>query len=64
MSEDQATLIKIDEVMRRTTLSRAYIYRKIKNGEFPQQVVLGKQSSAWFEHEIDAWLRALPRSRS
>lgn len=52
-------LIKLSEVMARTSLSRAHIYALIKKGAFPIQRKLGNKCSRWLESEIDAWTRSL-----
>ena len=48
--------IKIQEVVARTTLSRATIYKSIKEGTFPQQYKLSPLRSAWLENEINKWI--------
>lgn len=40
-------------------LSRAYIWRLEKRGEFPQHRKAGK-TNYWLESEIDTWLANLP----
>jgi prophage regulatory protein len=39
-------------------LSKATIYLRVKNGTFPAPFRLGPNSSAFWEHEVDAWLDA------
>lgn len=59
------TLIKLREVMRRTSRSKSYIYEKIKSGDFPQQVKIGSRSVAFIESEINDWIeRKIAASRS
>lgn len=48
-------LIRIKEVMHRTSLGRSTIYKFIKLGKFPKQVPIGGLA-AWSEVEIDAWI--------
>lgn len=52
-------LLKIAEVMHRTSLSRSTIYALIEKGKFPQQRKLGHKCSRWVESEIDAWTREI-----
>ncbi|ATI81438.1 helix-turn-helix transcriptional regulator [Sphingobium yanoikuyae] len=52
-------LLKIDEVMRRTSLSRTHLYALIKRGDFPAQRKMGYKCSRWVESEIDAWVTKL-----
>jgi len=47
--------LRLPEVERRIGLKRATIYRMIACGEFVRPVKLGN-SSAWPEHEVNAWL--------
>ncbi|MFM2589485.1 AlpA family transcriptional regulator [Vibrio sp. TBV020] len=49
-------LIKLPEVMEKTTLSRATIYRFMSEGRFPTQITLGVKSVSWIEEEIDQWI--------
>jgi predicted DNA-binding transcriptional regulator AlpA len=44
--------------------SRASIYRKIRDGSFPQPVKLGGNKIAWLNHEIDAWIDAIAAARN
>ncbi|TMX34629.1 AlpA family phage regulatory protein [Vibrio sp. Hep-1b-8] len=52
-------LIKIKEVMYRTSLSQASIYKRIQNGTFPKPVSLGARSVAWHEEEVSVWIRGV-----
>ena len=54
-------IIKLPEVMQRSCLSKATIYRLIKAGNFPQPVQLGCRSVAWRVEEITAWLNSQQR---
>lgn len=51
-------LCRVAEVMNRTGLSRATIYRKMARGEFPQARQLGMNSVAWPESELLRWMQA------
>lgn len=51
-------LCRVAEVMNRTGLSRATIYRKMARGEFPQARQLGLNSVAWPESELLRWMQA------
>ena len=50
------SLIRLSEVQRRTGYSKAWIYRLISQGRFPQQVKIGSQAIAFVESEIDEWI--------
>lgn len=49
-------LIKLQEVMEKTSLSRSTLYRYMANGKFPKNVSLGERSVAWVESEVVDWL--------
>lgn len=53
-------LLRQPAVSIKTTLSRTEIYRRVKRGEFPQPVRLGR-TVAWKCSEIEAWIDAQPR---
>ncbi len=46
------------DVCDRTTLGRATIWRKIKDGSFPSQVKISDNRVAWYEHEVNEWMLA------
>ena len=52
------TLVRLPEVMRRTGLLRAMVYKLIANRKSPAQVKLGIGVSAWVEEEIENWIAA------
>ncbi|MBL7637999.1 helix-turn-helix transcriptional regulator [Atlantibacter hermannii] len=58
--------IRMPEVLRRTTYRKAWIYRLISQGRFPQPVKIGSRSVAFIEREIDEWVnqRIAERDRS
>ena len=51
-----ANLLNINQVVQKIGLSRQTIYRKMKEGTFPNQVKLSVGRVAWSEHEIDQWI--------
>ncbi|MBN8646741.1 MAG: AlpA family transcriptional regulator [Caulobacterales bacterium] len=50
--------IRLRDVIRLTSLSRATIYEKMKKHDFPTQVKLGGKSVAWVEVEIQEWINS------
>ncbi len=52
----QDRFIRLSEVMRRTGLSRATIYRQMAQGGFPQKVQLSGNVVAWYERDLNAWV--------
>lgn len=51
-------ILRLPEVVARTGLSRATIYRYISLDQFPNQIPLGPRVAGWLESEIDDWLSA------
>ena len=52
----QMRLIKLKEVIEKTSLGRSTIYEFMTDGRFPKQVSLGAKSVAWVESEVDDWI--------
>jgi prophage regulatory protein len=48
--------LRLRDVLNRTGLSRASVYRLIAKQKFPKPAKLSERVSAWNEAEIDAWL--------
>ena len=49
-------LIKLNDVIDKTSLRRSTIYKYMAENKFPQSVSLGGRSVAWIESEITDWL--------
>ncbi|EJF7263476.1 helix-turn-helix transcriptional regulator [Vibrio parahaemolyticus] len=49
-------LIRLNEVLAMTGLSRSGMYRSIEKQQFPKQVSLGDRAVAWVESEVQAWV--------
>jgi len=55
-------IIRLKEVIDKTSLSSATIYRKmdsksdLHDPEFPQKVSLGGRAVGWVESEVDEWI--------
>ncbi|ENO00516.1 MULTISPECIES: AlpA family transcriptional regulator [Pseudoalteromonas] len=56
-------LIKLKEVIEKTSLGRSTIYEFMTKGTFPKQVPLGAKSVAWLESEVDDWIEDKVRGR-
>lgn len=52
-------LIRLRDVLAKTGLSRSATYSAIQAGTFPAPIPIlpNGRSTAWPEHEVDAWLR-------
>ena len=53
-------LLRIQEVMSVTGISRMTIYRLEKDGAFPGRRRLGKNSVAWRDDDVSAWVASRP----
>lgn len=56
-------ILRTDEVVRRTGLSRTTLWRRERQGEFPARRRIGENSVGWLESEIDRWIQGLPQAR-
>jgi prophage regulatory protein len=50
--------LRLNDVLDRTGLSRATLYRKISAGTFPPQYKLAERCCGWRESEVNIWLRS------
>ena len=55
-------LLRLSEVQTRTALGRTTIYRKMREGSFPEPLKIGARAVRWPESEIEAWLASRPRA--
>ncbi|MDZ7803147.1 AlpA family transcriptional regulator [Thiohalophilus sp.] len=55
-SHTSRRLLRRKEVEEQTGLSKAAIYRGIREGTFPQPVSLGPRMVAWPESAINEWI--------
>ena len=57
-------LLKLNEVVRLTSLSRSEIYRQMDEDHFPRPVRVGLRLRAvrWLRSEIEEWVRQRPRA--
>ncbi|EPQ7392195.1 TPA: AlpA family transcriptional regulator [Salmonella enterica subsp. enterica serovar Kiambu] len=64
MNNKNIRLLRLPEVLHKTGYGRAWIYRLIREGRFPQPVKTGSRSIAFIESEVDAWIQSvIDRSR-
>ena len=61
--ESKMGLIKINELIAMTKLSRPTIYRLIKAGKFPPQLKTSPKTVAREKSEIEGWIRKLIMER-
>lgn len=56
-------LLSIRETSETTTLSRVTIWRKIKAGDFPVPIAIGKGRKAFLASEISDWINERAAAR-
>ena len=57
----KSNILRFAEVRKRTGLSRATIYRRMRVGEFPAALDLGNGLLGWDEEEVEEWRESRPR---
>ena len=58
----ETRIIRLPEVIHRTGLSKATIYRMIKSGRFPPALRLGKRATGWRKDAIDHFIATRERA--
>ncbi len=61
VKNETVRLLRLPDVRSRTGLGKSAIYAKVAANAFPQPVAVSERAVAWYEHEIEAWILALPR---
>jgi len=56
-------MIKIGDVVKKTMLSKATIYRLVNSGQFPKQVIMSERSAIWLEDEVEEFIEDRIRRR-
>lgn len=59
-AENPRTILRKEEVLRRTGLKTTRLYELIKMGEFPAQVSIGARAVGWYEDEVQNWIDLRP----
>ena len=55
-------ILRFREVIHRCGVSRATIYRRMAEGDFPRPLRLGGSAVGWRESDIDAWIADRPEA--
>lgn len=50
------TILRLNEVLRRTGFSRSTLCNRIAKNEFPHQISLGDRAIGWLEGEVANWI--------
>lgn len=56
-------ILRIQEVIKKTGLSRSNLYDMVRKGEFPAPLKLGERASGWLVSEVEAWIEELAKKR-
>ena len=54
----RALYVRVNQLTKLIPISKASVWRKVKEGTFPKPVKLGERITAWRMDEIEAWLVA------
>ena len=57
-------LLRIADVQTRTGLSRASVWRLVRDASFPAPVRIGRRAVAWLDTEIDSWIADCVKARN
>jgi prophage regulatory protein len=61
MAQTSPTLLLKPEVLAKTRLSAATLWRQVTAGKFPQPVKIGERRVAWRTADVDCWMASLPQ---
>lgn len=56
-------LLRLQQVLERTSLSRSGLYELLNRGDFPKPVKLVARSNGWPADEVEAWIKARMAAR-
>ena len=59
---ESENLLRLPDVLKRTGLSRASVYTRMKEGGFPKPVHIGPRAIAWPQSDIDEWVANIIRT--
>ena len=55
-------MLTLEEVLKIVRVHRSTLFRMEKLGQFPQSVYISENRRMWFEDEVIAWQKALPKN--
>ncbi|MGC1070896.1 helix-turn-helix transcriptional regulator [Pantoea agglomerans] len=59
MNISNIKLIRLSAVINKTGYSKSWIYKLIRNKQFPQPIKIGSRAVAFIEGEVDEWIEVL-----
>ena len=57
-------MIKINEIVKITSISKTTIYRLMKLNRFPKSRKLGLRAVGWVRYEVEDWLQSCVRYKN
>lgn len=57
----EARILRMDDIQKLLSVSRATIYRWMEAGHFPKPFHLGPNAIAWRREVIEEWIRSRPK---
>lgn len=57
-------VLRLPKVSEKVGLSKASIYRLMKEGKFPPPIELGDRARGWPESVLDEWIEERPRAKN
>ncbi|WP_432692364.1 helix-turn-helix transcriptional regulator [Morganella morganii] len=57
------TLLRVRDVMKKTSFKRSWVYVQMERGKFPRPVRIGGRSIAWVESEVNEWIASHIKKR-
>lgn len=57
-------IVRLQEVIKMTSLSRTSIYTNIQQGAFPKPIKIGKRAIGFIRDEIDKWFQTQMTNRT
>lgn len=55
-AHENSPFLKIDQVLQLIPVGHSKLYQMIKDGEFPKQIKLSRNSVAWSKKDVQAWI--------
>jgi len=49
-------ILRISDVIDKTTLSKSTIERKMKTNSFPKPIKLSTRATGWIEEDVNSWI--------
>ncbi len=61
-STNKGRILRISELEELVGLSRSTIYRKMREGSFPEALKIAARAVGWWKPDVDAYLAARPKA--